>query len=349
MRVEKLGVLFARRAESDAAAIPLLVELLSISAEPAAPLSLTPAQRKATTIALLVDEIVRLGETDPVLLVLEDAHWIDATTLELMTRLTDSIGQARLLAVVTARPDFAPPWLARPHSTLLTLGRLGRAECAQLVAGVAASHGLSAETVAAIVAKTDGVPLFVEELTKSVMESAGGDSAAVPATLKDSLMARLDRLGEARDVAQIASVIGRQFTFSLLDAVIPRGGTDVEAALAKLVGAGIVFPDGSGSERSFSFKHALTRDAAYELSLIHIYSRYWRSFSAMARSSRIFPPRWAGSTRPATGAATAPIPFSMWASMSARSWRRWSAAHWVRRSAITMASPPLASACASGW
>jgi len=268
VRVEKLGVLFARRAESDAAAIPLLAELLSISAEPAAPLSLTPAQRKATTIALLVDEIVRLGETDPVLLVLEDAHWIDATTLELMTRLTDSIGQARLLAVVTARPDFAPPWLARPHSTLLTLGRLGRAECAQLVAGVAASHGLSAETVAAIVAKTDGVPLFVEELTKSVMESAGGDSAAVPATLKDSLMARLDRLGEARDVAQIASVIGRQFTFSLLDAVIPRGGTDVEAALAKLVGAGIVFPDGSGSERSFSFKHALTRDAAYESLLL---------------------------------------------------------------------------------
>jgi len=264
VRIEKLGVLFARRAESDVAAIPLLAELLSISAEPAAPLSLTPAQRKATTIALLVDEIVRLGETDPVLLVLEDAHWIDATTLELMTRLTDSIGRARLLAVVTARPDFAPPWQARPHSTLLALGRLGRSECAQLVAGVAASHGLSAETVAAIVAKTDGVPLFVEELTKSVMESASGDSAAVPATLKDSLMARLDRLGEAREVAQIASVIGRQFVFSLLDAVIPHGGTDIEAALAKLVEAGIVFPDGRGSERSFSFKHALTRDAAYE-------------------------------------------------------------------------------------
>src|ERR1700724_444930 len=107
-----------------------------------------------------------------------------------MTRLTDSIGPARLFAVVTARPEFTPPWLARPHATLLTLGRLGRAECAQLVAGVAASHGLSAETVAAIVAKSDGVPLFVEELTKSVVESAGEDSAAGPATLKDSLMAR---------------------------------------------------------------------------------------------------------------------------------------------------------------
>ena len=154
-------------------------------------------------------------------MVLEDAHWIDATTLELMMRLTDSIGQARLLALVTARPDFVPPWQARPQATLLTLGRLAAPECAQLVAGVAAEHGLSVETIAAIVAKTDGVPLFVEELTKSVIESAGDDSA-VPATLKDSLMARLDRLGEARDVAQIAAVIGRQFPFALLEAVASR-------------------------------------------------------------------------------------------------------------------------------
>ncbi len=285
-RIEKLGVLFAHRAAADAAAIPLLAELLSIPvAAPAVPLSLTPAQRKAATIVLLVDEIVRLGETDPVLLVLEDAHWIDATTLELMTRLTDSIGQARLLALVTARPDFAPPWLARPHATLLTLGRLGRAECAQLVASTAASHGLSAETVAAIVAKTDGVPLFVEELTKSMVESAGEDSAAVPTTLKDSLMARLDRLDEAREVAQIAAIIGRQFVFSLLDAVAPSGGAALEAALAKLVAAGIVFPEGRGLERSFSFKHALVRDAAYE-SLLLARRRDWHERIARTLEQR---------------------------------------------------------------
>ena len=200
----------------------MLAELLSIPLAAAEPSSQTPAQRKAATLALLVDELVRMGDSDPVLIVLEDAHWIDATTLEMMMRLTDSIGRARSLAVVTARPDFAPPWLARPQATLLTLGRLGRQECAQLVAGVAAAHGLSAETVAAIVAKTDGVPLFVEELTRSVMESAGEDGA-VPATLKDSLMARLDRLGEAREVAQIAAVIGRQFTLSLLAAVAVQG------------------------------------------------------------------------------------------------------------------------------
>ena len=282
-RIEKLGSLFTERTTLDSAAISLLADLMSIPA--AAPLStLTPAQRKAATISLLVDEIVRMGETDPVLLILEDAHWIDATTLELMTRLTDSIGPARLLALVTARQDFATPWLTRPHATLLTLGRLGRAECTQLVARVAASHGLSAETVAVIVAKTDGVPLFAEELTKSVMELAGEDSV-VPATLKDSLMARLDRLGEAREVAQIASVIGRQFTYALLDAVILGGRTDVEAALAKLVAAGIVFPEGHSSERSFSFRHALTRDVAYE-SLLLSCRREWHERVARALEER---------------------------------------------------------------
>ena len=280
-RRDKLASLFARRAASDAIALPLLAELLSIPAGPALPASLTPAQRKAALIALLVDEIVHLGETDPVLLVLEDAHWIDATTLELMTRLTDSIGRARLLALVTARPDFAPPWLARPHAALLTLGRLGRAECAELVASVATSHGLPAETVAAIVAKTDGVPLFAEELTKMVLEvgllaeepdghrlNRPLPAMAIPSTLQDSLMARLDRLGEAREIAQIAAVIGRQFAFALLDAVAPKGGADLEAGLTKLVTAGIVFPEGRGQERDYSFKHALVRDAAYESLLL---------------------------------------------------------------------------------
>ena len=285
-RIEKLAGLFAQRAASDAAAVPLLAEVLSIpmAATPAPP-TLTPAQRKAATIALLVDEIVHLGETEPVLLVLEDAHWIDATTLELMTRLADSIPQARLLVLVTARPDFAPPWLARPHATLLTLGRLGRAESAQLVAGVAAAHGLPAETVAAIIAKTDGVPLFVEELTKSVIESAGEDGTAVPATLKDSLMARLDRLGQAREVAQVAAVIGRQFDFSLLDALAPRGAAELETALTKLVAAGIVFPEGRGVERGFSFKHALMRDAAYE-SLLLSRRRDWHARIARALEER---------------------------------------------------------------
>jgi class 3 adenylate cyclase/tetratricopeptide (TPR) repeat protein len=281
VRIGKLGALLAPPAASDTTALALLADLLSIPMPSAVALSLTPAQHKAATIALLVDEIVHLGEIDPVFLIVEDAQWIDATTLELMTRVVDSIGPARLLAVVTARPDFAPPWLARPHATLLTLGRLGRAECAQLAVEVAASQGLGAETIAAIIAKTDGVPLFVEELTRSVLEAAGHDRTAVPATLKDSLMARLDRLGEAREVAQIAAVIGRQFILALLDSVVPRGGEALEAALAKLAAAGIVFPEGRGLERSFSFKHALVRDAAYE-SLLLARRRDWHERIARA-------------------------------------------------------------------
>ena len=279
-RIEKLGALFPQRTASDPAGIPLLAELLSIPLAAAQPSSQTPAQRKASTLALIVDEFLRMGENHPVLIIVEDAHWIDASMLEMMMRLTDSIGRTRSLALVTARPDFAPPWLARPQATLVTLGRLGRQECAQLVAGVAAAHGLSMETVAAIVAKTDGVPLFVEELTKSVIESAGEDGA-VPATLKDSLMARLDRLGEAREVAQIAAVIGRQFPLALLDAVAGKDTVELETTLAKLVAAGIVFPEERSLERSFTFKHALVRDVAYE-SLLFARRRQWHERIATA-------------------------------------------------------------------
>jgi class 3 adenylate cyclase/tetratricopeptide (TPR) repeat protein len=283
IRVEKLGALFARRAGSDATTIPLLAELLSLP-EPT-PLSLTPAQRKAATIGLLVDEIVRLGKDDPVLLIVEDAHWIDASTLDLMTRMADSIGQARLLALVTARPDFAPPWLAQPHATSLTLSRLDREESAQLVANVLTTNSLSAETVDAIVTKTDGVPLFVEELTKSVMEAASEGGATVPATLKDSLTARLDRLGEARESAQIAAVIGRQFAFSLLAVMVPKSDAELESALEKLVAADIVFPEGRSLERSYSFKHALVREAAYE-SLLLSRRREWHECAARALEER---------------------------------------------------------------
>jgi len=280
-RVEKLGALFSQRAAVDPAAVPLLAELLSLPDAPPVPGSPTPAQRKMATIALLADEIVRLGEANTMLLVVEDAHWSDATTLELLTRISDGIARAPLLVVVTARPDFAPPWIARGQATSLTLGRLGRTDCAGLIAGIAASHGLSAETVTAIVEKTDGVPLFVEELTKSVMEQAGDAGAAVPATLKDSLMARLDRLGEARETAQIAAVLGRQFSLALLDAVAPKHGAELEGALAKLVAAGIVFPEGRGTEQQFSFKHALLRDAAYE-SLLLARRREWHGRTARA-------------------------------------------------------------------
>ena len=279
-RIEKLGALFGQHTASNAAALPLLADLLSIPMAAAETSSPAPAQRKAATLAFIVEFFLSFGDGDPVLIVLEDAHWADATTLEMMTRLTDSIGGARSLAVVTARPDFAAPWLSRPQATLLTLGRLGRQDCVQLVAEVAATHGLSAEAVAAIVAKTDGIPLFVEELTKSVMELAGEDGA-VPATLKDSLMARLDRLGDARDLAQIAAVIGRQFPLALLSAATGRDADELDTKLTRLVTAGIVFPEERGMERAFTFKHALVRDVAYE-SLLLARRREWHERIAHA-------------------------------------------------------------------
>jgi class 3 adenylate cyclase/tetratricopeptide (TPR) repeat protein len=282
VRTEKLRSLLGARHIADPAALPLLAELLSIPLAEPAPAA-APAQRKAATLALIVEIMRRTSDSDPMLIVLEDAHWIDATTIELMTRLTDSIARARLLVVVSARPDFTPPWLSRPHATLITLGRLGRSESMQVAASVAAAHGLTADTIAAIIAKTDGVPLFVEELTRSVMESAGEDS--VPATLKDSLMARLDRLGGAREVAQIAAVIGRQFTFALLEAVAGKDNDELEDLLAKLVAAGIVFPEERGFERSFSFKHALVRDAAYE-SLLLMRRREWHGRVGLALEQR---------------------------------------------------------------
>ncbi len=282
VRTEKLRSLLGARHIANPAALPLLAELLSIPLTEAAPAA-SPAQRKSATLALIVEIMTRTSDSDPVLIVLEDAHWIDATTLEMMTRLADSITCARLLVVVSARPDFTPSWLSRPHATLITLGRLGRPESMQVVASVAAAHGLAADTIAAIIAKTDGVPLFVEELTRSVMESAGEDS--VPATLKDSLMARLDRLGGAREVAQIAAVIGRQFTFALLEAVAGKDNDELEDMLAKLVAAGIVFPEERGFELSFNFKHALVRDAAYE-SLLLMRRREWHGRVGLALEQR---------------------------------------------------------------
>jgi len=281
-RARKVRAFLGARHIDNAAALPRLAELLSIPVAEAVPPE-SPAQRKATTLALIVEIITRASDGDPVLIVLEDAHWIDATTAEMMMRLADSITRSRLLVVVSARPDFTPAWLSRPHATLITLGRLTRPECMQVVASVAAAHGLAAETIAAIIAKTDGVPLFVEELTRSVMESAGED--AVPATLKDSLTARLDRLGGAREVAQIAAVIGRQFAFALLEAVAGKDNDELEDMLAKLVAAGIVFPEDRGLERSFSFKHALVRDAAYE-SLLLMRRREWHGRVGLALEQR---------------------------------------------------------------
>jgi class 3 adenylate cyclase/predicted ATPase len=265
---QKLDKLDALRAKAGTPAVPLaplLADLLSLPTHGRyQPLDLVPAQRKAATVSALVDHVLQLSECEPLLFILEDAHWIDPTTQELLTRLIDSIASARVLVIITARPEFALPWTGRDHVASLALSRLGKMHCAQIVAGIAAEQSVTPDLVDEILAKTDGVPLFVEELTRAITESPTASLLAVPATLQDSLMARLDRLGPAKEIAQIAATIGRQFSHALLAAVAQVGAGELDTALARLSEARLVFPQSRAIEPSYSFKHALTRDVAYD-------------------------------------------------------------------------------------
>jgi class 3 adenylate cyclase len=264
-KLDKLDAWLAQLGTPAVPTAPLLADLLSLPADGRYQLlDLTPAQRKTATVSALVEQLVRLSEREPVLFVLEDAHWIDPTTQDLLTRLIDSIVAARLFVIVTARPEFASPWSGRDHVGSLALNRLSKTQCAEIVAGIAAAQSVAADLLEEILAKTDGVPLFVEELTRAVAESATPNRLAVPATLQDSLMARLDRLGPAKEIAQIAAAIGRQFAQALLAAVAPVGAGELDTALAQLTNARLVFPQTRAIEPTYSFKHALTRDVAYD-------------------------------------------------------------------------------------
>ena len=265
VKLEKLETLLSATDNLSDSTRTLFADLLSIPLDDRyPPLDLAPAQRKAATIAAIAHQLTRLAEQKPVLFVLEDAHWIDPTTQELVTRVIDGIASICVLVLITARPEFLSPWTGRDHVTSLALSRLSKTQCAELIAGVAADGVLKSALVEDIVAKTDGVPLFIEELTKAVMESATPDRPAVPATLQDSLMARLDRLGPAKEIAQVASVIGQQFSYALLERISPASAGDVATGIARLVDAGLAFPQSQASEPSYSFKHALMRDVAYD-------------------------------------------------------------------------------------
>ena len=264
VKVRKLETMLGEANGSPVAPTSLIADLLSLPVDRYAKLELSAPQRKAATTAALVDLLTRLAKDAPVLLLLEDAHWIDPTTKEVWTRLIDSIASTRLLALITARPEFTSPWTGRDHVSSVELTRLTSAQSAELVAGIAAPRVLAPGLVDDIVGKTDGVPLFVEELTKAVLESSTPDRPAVPATLQDSLMARLDRLGPAKEIAQVAAVVGQQFSQALLAAVVSYSAAELAAGLLRLIEAGLVYRRGRATESSYSFKHALLRDVAYE-------------------------------------------------------------------------------------
>ena len=247
------------------------------AARDAIPLTLTPQRQRQKTLEALLAWLWREATRQPVLFIVEDLHWIDPSTLELLTLLMAQGPTARLLTVLTCRPEFHPPWPLAHTCTLLTLSRLAHPQAAQMIARMTGDRTLPAEVLQQIVAKTDGVPLFVEELTKTVLESGllrehedryeptgPLPPLAIPATLHDSLMARLDRLAPVKAVAQLGAVLGRTFAYELLQAVTPLNEASLQQALAQLVDAELLYQRGLPPQATYMFKHALIQDAAYE-------------------------------------------------------------------------------------
>jgi predicted ATPase len=260
-------------AREDAA---LFAEMLSLTNDGRYPeLKLSPQQRRQNTLEALSAQPETLSRTSPVLMIFEDLHWIDPTSLEALTRTVDRIRTISVLLIVTYRPEFEPPWVGRPYVTALSLNRLGEREIAALIDRVIGNQPLPASIRQDIIERTDGIPLFVEEMTKAVLEAAGegateravgaipSSSIPVPASLHASLMARLDRLGPAKEVAQIGAVIGREFSHALLAAVAAKTEAELQSALDRLIDAGLLFRRGVAPHATYLFKHALVQDAAY--------------------------------------------------------------------------------------
>jgi class 3 adenylate cyclase/tetratricopeptide (TPR) repeat protein/ABC-type transport system involved in cytochrome c biogenesis ATPase subunit len=277
-KLDKLEAILVVDKSRAQAVAPLFAALLSIPfGERYPPLALSPTQQRRRTLAALLDQFEGLARRQPILLVFEDAHWADATSLELLDLTVERIRQLPVLALLTFRPEFEPPWVGLPNVGTLTLGRLDRNDVENMVARVTGGRVLPAEVMKQIVAKTDGNPLFVEELTKAVLEAgiliedaegyrlAGPlPPLAIPDTLQDSLMARLDRLAPVREIAQVGAAIGREFSYSLMRALVGLDDSALKHALPQLEQSGLVFRRGEPPEAVYSFKHALVRDAAYE-------------------------------------------------------------------------------------
>jgi hypothetical protein len=260
--------------------IALLSDLLSLPSS-ATDLNLSPQRRREKLFDAMLRQLEAESRHRAVLMVFEDAHWIDPTSRELLDLTVDRVRRLPVLLVVTFRPEFQHAWGGQPHVTMLALNRLGGRDGAALVERLAGNAGLSEEIVDEIVARADGVPLFVEELTKAVLETGDRDNRvapvmatkslaalSVPATLQASLMARLDRLGPApKDVAQIGAVLGREFAYELIEPVAQRDEMELQAALGQLSDARLLFCRGTAPHSSYAFKHALVQDAAYDMLL----------------------------------------------------------------------------------
>ncbi|MDA9497086.1 adenylate/guanylate cyclase domain-containing protein [Bradyrhizobium sp. CCBAU 11357] len=277
-KLDKLEAMLAIGTQQVARATPLIAALLSIpTGDHCPPLGLSPAQQRRQTFATLLDQLEGLARDQPLLIICEDMHWADATTLELFDLAVDRIRGLPIIVLLTSRPEFEPSWSGLANVSLLRLDRLDRQDTRALVEQIVVGRQLPREMMEQIIDKTDGIPLFVEELTKMVLESgllvedAGRyrlnsplPPLAIPATLQDSLMARLDRLAPVKEVAQIGAAIGRDFSYALLKTVAGRDDLTLGAALAQLEEAELLLRRGTPPEANYSFKHALVQEAAYE-------------------------------------------------------------------------------------
>lgn len=311
-KIDKLARGLAQQRFPRDTVLPLFADLLSLPPpEDCPPPRGTPQQQKQTLHEAMVTWFLQEAEKQPVHCVVEDLHWGDPSSLEFLLLLIDHIPRARLLLLLTCRPEFNPPWTLRSHITHIALSRLPRRHIEVMIANVTKGKTLPTEVVEQIARKTDGVPLFVEELTKMVMgadflkEEAKGyalvgplPNLAIPTTLQDSLMARLDRLASVREVAQLGATLGREFSYELIKAVAAVPEPDLQAALSALVKAELLYQHGIVPNAQYTFKHALIQDAAYQSLLKsrrqHYHERIARTLAAhFPETGDIHPELWA--------------------------------------------------------
>ena len=272
-KLDKLEALIRATQDNVAETAPVFAALLSLPAEDRfGELDMTPPQLRYRTIELLIDRVLTMSRQRPVLFVVEDVHWVDPSMVEYVGEIMARVVDQRVFMLITYRTEFDPPWADHPHLTSIVLNRLGRKQAAEIAHSVGGQDLVDA-IVDRIAMRADGVPLFVEELTKSVLESyVSKDEATVddliPATLQSSLVARIDRLGPAKEIAQIGAVIGREFPYDLLAAVANKTDVEIDAALDRLVQSGLVFRRGVPPDATYTFKHSLVQDAAYTTILI---------------------------------------------------------------------------------
>ena len=295
-KLDKLDALL-RQTSTSAEDAALFVDMLSLPNDGRYPvLELTPRQRRQKTMDALIGQVEVLSSSATVLVVFEDVHWADPTSLELIGRLVSNIASHRVLLLISFRPEFEAPWIEQAHVTVLALNRLAPRDVDVMIDQIIGDNPLPAAVREDIIERTDGIPLFVEEMTKAVLETSSEDEArravalvpspamAVPASLHASLMARLDRLGAAKELAQIGAAIGREFSHELLAAVACRPEAKLEMQLDRLIRAGLLFRQGVPPHATYLFKHALVQDAAYGLLLRkprrHLHARIAEAFES---------------------------------------------------------------------